>query len=764
MNYIRRKICILTVLLMLCQICVSASYANGSTSPFDWHYGNVPSVHTDEIPFSYGTETARFGKKESDESFFFNTEYDAPFVPAIYDVSSVNIVNPYVEHKLDVTSDDKIHLSFEIARSGMKHGGYVQVYPYVDGGYAGRFAGGGYLMNNNVSNGVQIFGINDVFGNKDLLPLNAWNKFDYIFYCDYNGVTAVDVYFNGNTIVEKHIIDADASMNGNQIMTGLDRIRFCFNMKKENGVYPSTTTCVDNLICDTDFTIGKFNLESTNKSITIDNFYNTVKFDEAVSVSQFVSSVSKEYSYSFCSANGVLGENDIISSAYLRIEKRDTGDEYYYTILPSSDTELNSDIYYIKNNTVNGFAEMTVAELVDASKTTGAITVHNSDGTPAVYDEKAKAGMIVRVTSADGSKTEDYVLKYDVYKPYFGFDDITDFIPEYYNVFTKYYIPDETTENNPYSFKLEGGIGGKNSSDRAMVFTSEYNASSIPAMNGISAENILKPQLRFVSDAKELGNDDILHISFEVLRTGTQTGFQLQLVPASGKVNTSNGYPIRYRGGKYGLDIHGQTNSFNQTSDLPENGKWHKYDLVYYINHKNEGHTVADIYLDGKKLIDKKILDFNSEIAGNQPLSSLSQIRIWYGMTLENGIFPKTATAIDNFSVNVVTGDPDVGSEGIRPFVDNFEYSFAANNKVNVSVKLTNNSDMKNVNIILAQYDDSGLVRAEISRKDITRGSNSLSAEFSFDDNTGKAKIMCFADDMITPLSGCINVDCVKCR
>jgi len=614
-------------------------------------YGNIPPAEHPDTPFTYGTVVGVYGKSDNDKAFFFSSQYNGAKVPSIYDVSSVNIVNPYVNKELDAFTgnDGIIHLSYEIARAGVELGGTVQLFPYVDNKREVVFNGGGYLLhNNNGTKGVQLLDVSHVLGNS-LLPLNQWNKLDYVFYCDYNGTSAVDIYFNGNCIAEKQPLDADASMAGNQKLTGLSRIQFCFNMQKSEGTYPLTTTYVDNIYCDTENLIEKIELTSTNTAVTIDNLYRTIRSTETSTVGEIISTMPENYQYVFSRNGAVLDELEFISGSYLRIEDSEGNPLAYYYVVPSSSTEISSELYYVVNDEINGFDGLTVEELIAATKTDGTLIVL-ANGTETDKKSLAESGMILRVVSADGNYTKDYLLNMAEYKPYFGFDDVEDGIPEYYSSLIKYYIPDADVEGSPYTFGLKRGVLGKSKKDSVLSFISSYATATIPEMDGISAANITKPQLRYITNTGTFEEDDIVHLSFEICRAGTESGFKFALTDQGNKERTL----VEFHSSQ-GLRLFGSAVS----SDIPVQSRLHKFDIVYYINYNGLGYTAGDAYFNGEKLVDKKKIDYSGI------LSAVNQIRIYYGMTKEGNLYPKTETLLDNISISVSKQQPIIEGDGL---------------------------------------------------------------------------------------------------
>lgn len=390
--------------------------------------GNVPLNGTENSPYSYGLESGVFGKTAADESFGFTTKWDSDTFVQVGNISAANLryscfnINP----NITLENNDLIYLSLEVARDGFEQGLAAEVRPrhkdYTTGAMP-YFSQGNFLNCTN-ANGIRVFG---VFIDAGKLPMQNWNKFDYVFFPSYNDgtdvYTAVDVYFNNIKILNKLKLDADSKIDGDQLMNGLLQIRFMYSpvmysQFMEAGMYPMSKTIIDNLKC------GVVKRAPVIEPITlshpllyIDNERRIITDTElGITVEDLIGSLSSSYDYEAIGKNGdVRSSSDYAYPGYLRVLKKGT-DEIIaiYSISAQTSTYLTSDVYTVIRDSINGYEGMSAQDVLDSATVSLRSTalMYNEDGTEADLTSPAKKGMYIRVTAIDNSY-EDYVLNYE---------------------------------------------------------------------------------------------------------------------------------------------------------------------------------------------------------------------------------------------------------------------------------------------------------------------------------------------------------------
>lgn len=109
---------------------------------------------------------------------------------------------------------------------------------------------------------------------------------------------------------------------------------------------------------------------------------------------------------------------DQIKNAYLDDIRVYGMDALTENFLDTMNTTLESDVFVVKGNSVNGFKGMTAGELISASKVAvGArVEVFAANGIdPVATDDFVQSGMILRVTTADGMNYKNYLLDVEAF-------------------------------------------------------------------------------------------------------------------------------------------------------------------------------------------------------------------------------------------------------------------------------------------------------------------------------------------------------------
>ena len=246
-------------------------------------FGNMPEAGSEYGDmYTWTPETGVFGKSDSDTSFHFSSELDAASLP------SAN-TNPYLQFNIRDNGYEKgqvAHISFNLARSGGSTNMYVQVRPNTADGESKWFSLQSALsLRTWIENGDVIL-INDQ-QHSDNLEYGRWYKIDLVYYPLYDTVvdgasgeyTVMDMYIDGEKILDKFVMDADGYMDGYQTMTGISFIRFAFDPRSADGVYPKTDIYLDDIkyeLLDEDPTIADSSEYIQSSVFEIDYANNTV--------------------------------------------------------------------------------------------------------------------------------------------------------------------------------------------------------------------------------------------------------------------------------------------------------------------------------------------------------------------------------------------------------------------------------------------------------------------------------------------------------
>ena len=404
----------------------SASDINAATKiPNGMGGGSLPVTGTENSPYTYGINNGMYGKTSADDSFWFTGKWDSS---AFVDAGGVTAGNlRWACFNIDTNiknlgADDAVHFSFEVARDGFAQGLVAEMRPnhkdYTSGTMP-YFALGNFL-DCTTANKVTVFRQNiDTAG----LPMQNWNKFDYLIFPQYSPdggttvYTAADVYYNGFKVLDKLKLDADGTIAGDQIMTGLMQIRFTYSLAASNGKYPESTTALDNVKCSVVKRVPEITpVQISHPKLTIDNKRRTITdSDIGISAQDLLSGLSAAYTYEVVDKSGqTVSGSTLAAPGYLRV-KSGSDIVAIYKINQTLSTSLASDTFTIVRDSINGYAGMTVAQVLAAATVNARSqkAMYDADGQPAADTAAAQKGMYLRVTAADGETYSDYVLNYE---------------------------------------------------------------------------------------------------------------------------------------------------------------------------------------------------------------------------------------------------------------------------------------------------------------------------------------------------------------
>lgn len=581
----------------------SAKDTNKDGLPNGMQSAGIPAAGTALSPYSYGVVGGVFGKDYADEVFSYRGEQNTPFEP-VGGVPADQLRNACfnITTNLNGVDGEMIHFSFEMAREGYKYGGYVEMRPkHKDSGTSYPYFNPQAQLWNNT------YGLT-MFGQKidnDGISLKNWNKFDYVFFTKYTPsgssevYTAVDAYYNGCKVIDKLKLDADMNLAGDQIMTGLNQIRFAYSLSKSYDGFPGSTTYIDNVKCDVvteEPDIAKPELSHDSSALTFNNQRRTVSCtDETMTVASLLGGLPAAYDYSFADASGrKLGDTALLSTGNLLVKDKISGDVVaYYRLERPAFSEAAPAVNL-------GFS----ASDVNAST-------------------KIPNGM------SGGS------------------------------------LPVTGTENSPYSYGIQSGAFGKAGADESLWFTGKWDSTTFVDAGGILAKDLPYGCFNISPNIKNIGADDVLHLSFEIARDGFARGLAAEMRP-----NHKD-----YSGGTMPYFSQGNFINFTSTKGISVFGQyidaaglsmqtWNKFDYLFFPQYAPTAgtapYTAVDVYYNGFKVIDKLKLDADSKVEGDQIMNGLQNIRFMYSLVAENGKYPESTTILDNVKCGVVKRVPEI--------------------------------------------------------------------------------------------------------
>ncbi len=209
----------------------------------------------------------------------------------------------------------------------------------------------------------------------------------------------------------------------------------------------------------------------------------------------------------------------------------------------------------------------------------------------------------------------------------------------------------------PYTGSLAYGVFGKDKDDASYKFTSECNASSLPADTSVGS-NIASPYVQFSSGTKTLGDKDIIHISFDMYVEGYMGSF-VEIRPYTYDESTKTHVTKRF--------VSAQPFSFSKNTVDKVFGsgaarafkdkQWSRFDIVLFRKYETtvDGvkgyYSAADAYIDGIKYKDKLVMDADNQTDGYQLFSGLDHIRFFLSPQKSDGVYPYTERYLDNISI-----------------------------------------------------------------------------------------------------------------
>ena len=580
----------------------SSEDVNDSGVPNGMSAAGVPEPGTSGAPYVYGVGDGLFGKEASDEVFYYSGEQNGDFTdvggmtPDIVRNGCFNITS-----NIDGVDGEIIHFSFEMARDDYEYGGYVEMRPrHADSGTSyPYFNPQAQLWNNtNPTVGLAMFG---QAVDPEGVKAKNWNKFDYVFFTKYSPdggatvYTAVDAYYNGDKVIDKLKLDADMNMAGDQIMTGVNQVRFAYSPVKYYDYFPRSTAFIDNVVCEVleeEPVIA--NPELTHTSLTIDNRHRAMtNDDETMTVSGLTSGLPDTYDYAFADVSGRLLSADstaLLTAGNLVVKDKSTGEAIaYYRLEQPEYTEA--------------------APVID-------LTFISSDVNAATQIPNGMSG---------GS------------------------------------LPVSGTENSPYTYGLGSGMYGKSAQDESFWFTTEWADSAFVEAGGISPADLRNACFNIDPNIRNLEENDLIHVSFEIARDDFARGLAAEMRPNHSEF--SSGRMPYFAQGNFlnctntrGMSVFGQ---YIDADGIPMEN-WNRFDYVFFPTYTENGstYTAVDVYLNNVKVLNKLKLDADANIAGDQLMTGLLQIRFQYGPTIDNGSYPKSTTIIDNLQCGVVKRAP----------------------------------------------------------------------------------------------------------
>ncbi len=562
----------------------------------------IPKPGTAGTPYLYGVVDGLYGKEASDEVFYYSGEQNGSFVDM--DGMTADVVRNgcfNIASNIGGVDGGIIHLSFEMARNGYEYGGYVELRPrHKDSGTSyPYFDPQAQLWNNtNPAVGLTMFGqAVDAEGVK----VKNWNKFDYVFFTKYSPdggatvYTAVDAYYNGDKVIDKLKLDADKNLEGDQIMTGVNQARFAYSLTKYYDYFPRSTAFIDNVVCEAlDEEPVIANPELTHASLTIDNRHRTMTNDD---------------------------ETMTVSALTSGLPNT-----YDYAFADASGRLLSAD----------STALLTAGNLVVKDKSTGEAIAYYRVEQP----EYAEAAPVIDLTfsSSDVNSTTK--------------------IP---NGMSSGSLPVSGTENSPYTYGIGSGMYGKDAQDESFWFTTEWADSAFVDAGGVTAGNLRWACFNIDPNIRSLEENDLIHVSFEATRDGFARGIAAEM--RSNHDGYTSGVMPYFAQGNFldctstkGMSIFGQ---YIDAEGMPLQN-WNRFDYVFFPTYTGNGstYTAVDVYFNNIKVLNKLKLDADRDLEGDQIMTGLLQIRFQYGPTIDNGVYPKSTTIIDNLQCGVVKRAP----------------------------------------------------------------------------------------------------------
>lgn len=230
-----------------------------------------------------------------------------------------------------------------------------------------------------------------------------------------------------------------------------------------------------------------------------------------------------------------------------------------------------------------------------------------------------------------------------------------------------------------YYWAPKTGVFGKNSSDTALYFKSEWEQSSLPSDSGA---NVITNPLINVGDGTAIAENQYYHISFELARESGSFGGYVQLRPNSGKyTNLGISFPKKDNATDY-IEIKDGSTSLKKVEMNYK--KWYKFDLVFKPSDESEDKdgssilTRADVYVDGNLVVANLLIDANTAEDGTQRMTDLNHFRMAFDPRKSGSNYPKTETYMDNLVMEVLNSEPQIvdfslthTDETLNSYIDN---------------------------------------------------------------------------------------------
>ena len=221
------------------------------------------------------------------------------------------------------------------------------------------------------------------------------------------------------------------------------------------------------------------------------------------------------------------------------------------------------------------------------------------------------------------------------------------------------YVPKDGEANNPYSGAIVYGAFGKDATDAAYRFTSEWNASSLPTDTSVG-NDIKNPFIQFASgNMKTTGTNDVIYISYDMYIEGEGFNGYGEIRPYK---YGSSSLPRFGPTGTY-ISFKGQSISkaFYETVSLADfkPGQWGRIEVVIdaqakaTVNGAEVDCSIANMYFNGESILKNQILDGDNTVDGYQLMGGLDHVRFFLNPIAVNGVYPKTSTYLDNICIKI---------------------------------------------------------------------------------------------------------------
>lgn len=401
----------------------------------------VPKDGEENNPYTGEIVYGVFGKDSSDAVYKFTSEWNSSSLPTDTSIGT-NIKTPFIQFTTGkmttIGTDDIVHVSYDmyIDGDGMKANGELR--PYKVGTTAlTRFSPSSTYTYYSSAGFSQFFGESITS-----IPFKSaqWRRVDIIL--DAQATAIVDgetlnctlayLYIDGALVKGETVLDGDNETDGYQTIGGLDHVRFFLNPKAVDGVFPKTSTYLDNItvkihrdgtmpaiypeatLISSYTTDGKSVIDNT-KNIAVVTGYSAAEFLSSITVSD---SYTYNYSIVDSSGNAIEGTAPVKPGYYLRAANAVSGDISYYLFTQNFDANITSDTVTIKDNSIFGYKDMALSELTAAISFPYGSTYEIKDENSNVITDlsvSAKKGMTITVTSEDKANTTEYTIS-DAYR------------------------------------------------------------------------------------------------------------------------------------------------------------------------------------------------------------------------------------------------------------------------------------------------------------------------------------------------------------